>query len=75
MIYVISDIHSYYDRYMKILEKINFSQKDTLYILGDVLDRGPDWFKILPDMASRSNVIALRSRYKNMAIHVLHYIM
>ena len=34
MIYVISDIHSYYDRYMKILEKINFSQKDTLYILG-----------------------------------------
>lgn len=39
MIYVISDIHGCYDKYIKMLEKIRFSSEDTLYVLGDVLDR------------------------------------
>ena len=39
------------DKYIKMLEKINFSDSDTLYILGDVVDRGPDGIKILLDIA------------------------
>lgn len=41
MHYVVSDIHGYYDRYLKLLEVINFTDDDTLYILGDIVDRGP----------------------------------
>lgn len=41
-IYVISDIHGEYDLFMKMLEKIKFQDTDTLYILGDILDRGPN---------------------------------
>ena len=36
MIYAMSDLHGYYDKYTKMLEKITFSDDDTLYILGDV---------------------------------------
>ena len=39
-IYVISDIHGEYELFMKMLEKIKFQNTDTLYILGDILDRG-----------------------------------
>ena len=37
-----SDLHGCYYKYIKMLEKINFSNNDTLYILGDIFDRGPD---------------------------------
>ena len=37
--YVISDIHGNYEAYMRLLEKIRFSESDTLYVLGDILDR------------------------------------
>lgn len=40
--YVISDIHGCYQMFQKMLKKIKFDEKkDTLYILGDILDRGP----------------------------------
>ena len=40
MTYAISDIHGCYEEYIKLLEKIGFSEDDTLYILGDIFDRG-----------------------------------
>ena len=49
MIYAMSDLHGCYDKYTKMLEKINFSDNDTLYILGDIVDRGPDGIKIWQD--------------------------
>ena len=45
--YVMSDIHGCYDKYMKMLEKIGFSEDDTLYVLGDILDRGPHPVKVI----------------------------
>ena len=59
MTYVMSDLHGCYDLYAKMLEKISFSDGDTLYILGDVIDRGEDGIKILFDMMKRKNVIPL----------------
>ena len=59
MTYVISDIHGCYDQYIALLQKIALSSQDTLYILGDVLDRGPAPFKVLQDMMNRSNVFPL----------------
>ena len=50
MIYVMSDLHGCYDKYIAMLEKINLKYDDTLYILGDVIDRGPDRVKILLDI-------------------------
>lgn len=67
MIYAMSDLHGCYNKYIKMLEKINFSDSDTLYILGDIIDRGPDGIKILQDIKERPNVIALRGNHEYMA--------
>lgn len=56
MHYCISDIHGEYDRYIKMLEKIEFSAEDTLFVLGDVIDRGGHGLDILTDIMSRPNV-------------------
>ena len=50
MRYIIADIHGCYNEYINLLKKINFSDNDILYILGDVVDRGPEPIKILQDM-------------------------
>ncbi|MCR5182701.1 MAG: metallophosphoesterase [Clostridia bacterium] len=43
MIYVISDLHGYpHERFMRLLEEAGFSDRDFLYILGDVVDRNGD---------------------------------
>lgn len=71
MIYVMSDIHGCYEKYRAMLEVIQFAEDDTLYVLGDVLDRGPDGFKILLDMAARPNVAGLLGNHELLAAAVL----
>lgn len=75
MIYAISDIHGCWDKYRKLLKKINFGPNDTLYVLGDVIDRGPDGFKIMLDMARRPNVINLMGNHEAMAVQALSHIL
>lgn len=47
MIYVMSDLHGEYDKFIRMLKLINFSPSDTLYVLGDVLDKGPNPLDII----------------------------
>ncbi len=38
---VVSDIHGNLELFMKLLEKVNFTEEDYLFILGDILEKGP----------------------------------
>lgn len=71
MTYVMSDIHGEYDKFIAMLELINLTDKDTLYILGDVLDRGPEPIKVLRDMSMRSNVYPIMGNHEVMALDIL----
>ena len=42
MQYAVSDIHGRYDKYAELLRRIDLKPFDTLYVLGDMIDRGPD---------------------------------
>lgn len=56
MKYVVADIHGCYEEFKELMQKINISEKDHLYILGDALDRGPEPMKVLRDLMNRHNV-------------------
>lgn len=71
MNYAISDIHGYYEKYAELLEKIRFSDNDTLYILGDVIDRGKEGIRIIGDIMKRQNVKMLMGNHEKMAIDAL----
>ena len=71
MTYVVSDIHGNYRKYLKLLEKINFNDSDTLFVLGDVVDRGKQPIEILTDMMYRSNVIPILGNHEYMALESL----
>ena len=59
MIYVMSDIHGCYEEYIKMLELIEFSEIDTLYVIGDVCDRGNNPMSILLHMMEYENIIPI----------------
>lgn len=72
MTYVISDIHGDFDRYQKMLELIKLDDdRDTLFVLGDVLDYGDGGFQILLDMSSRPNVYPIIGEHEYMALPLL----
>lgn len=66
-----SDIHGCKDEYFEALRQINLKEEDTLYVLGDVVDRGQDGIAILQDMMMRANVIPLIGNHDYMALLML----
>lgn len=64
MIYVLSDVHGRKNRLVRMLKKINFGPEDTLYILGDVVDRGPDGVSILQMVSQMPNVKLLLGNHE-----------
>ena len=56
MVYVCSDIHADYNLFIKLLNKINFSRNDVMYIGGDVLDKGQNSIKLLQFTKNTPNI-------------------
>ena len=66
MKYCMSDIHGESERYFQMLKEIQFSSDDQLYIIGDVIDRGPGGIEILKDIMPRENVVLLLGNHELM---------
>ena len=45
--YFCSDLHGEYDIFMRLLEKCKISGADTVYVLGDIIDKGKNAFRLL----------------------------
>ena len=71
MIYVTTDIHGCYDTFMKLLKKINFNQKDTMYILGDIIDRGPKSIEMIRFVMNNKNVKMIKGNHEEMMLKAL----
>ena len=66
MLYACSDLHGRYDRYAALLEKLALRPlQDTLYVLGDSIDRGgPDGCGILLDMMRRPQIVPILGNHE-----------
>lgn len=67
LIYAVSDLHGCYDKYIKLLERLNMTPNDSLYVLGDIVDRGSDGMKILSDLIKRKNIFSCRGNHDHCA--------
>ena len=66
MTYVMSDIHGRIRPYHRMLKKIGFCEDDTLYILGDVIDRNPSGIPILKEIMDTPNIRLLLGNHEYM---------
>lgn len=71
MIYAISDLHGYpLSDFLALLEKAGFSEEDTLFVLGDTIDRGDDGIALLLWMMEQTNVYHLLGNHESMLLSV-----
>lgn len=71
MIYVLSDIHGNRKRFDSILKQIRLQPEDTLYILGDVIDRHPEGIPILRQLMAMPNAKMLLGNHEYMMLRAL----
>ena len=71
MVYVMSDIHGNQERFNSIMKQIRLQDDDTLYILGDVVDRYPDGIKILRKIMKMPNAQMLLGNHEHMMMKAI----
>ena len=71
MHYVLSDIHGNERRFESILAQINLRREDTLYVLGDVIDRHPGGIRILRRLMAMPNVQMILGNHEYMMLRAL----
>lgn len=65
--YCVGDIHGMYDKYRELLRRLELKPDDTLYVLGDMVDRGPNPMKVVLDLMERPNAVALAGNHDLLA--------
>ncbi len=69
MIYTVSDLHGFpLEKFQSYLDEIGFSEDDSLYILGDVIDRGADGIKYLRWIRTKKNMKLLLGNHEDMML-------
>lgn len=61
--------------FMELLDKIKLKETDILYVLGDVLDRGPHPIKTLRKLMEMPNAICMVGNHELMALECLEFLM
>lgn len=67
-VYAMSDIHGNYELFKKMLEFINFTDDDELYIIGDIFDRMPNSYEVYKYIQEHSNIHPLMGNHELMAM-------
>lgn len=75
MTYFVSDIHGEYELFCSLLEKINFSDDDTLYICGDILEKGNSSLKVLELISKKKNIKCVLGNHDRNFLNFYHRIM
>ena len=64
MTYCISDIHGHYDLFCRLMDAVRFGDDDTLYILGDAVDKGPQSVRLAKLLLSINNAVYLAGNHE-----------
>lgn len=71
--FVMTDIHGCFQTFLKLLEKISLTKEDQLFILGDMVDRGPYSFlvieKIVELIVEGYSVFPLRGNHEQLFLN------
>lgn len=74
MTYALADIHGEYDMFLEILDKIKLKETDTLYILGDIFDRGPHPVQVMLKLMEMPNALCIVGNHELMALECLEFL-
>ena len=71
MVYVMSDIHGDMERFQSVLNQIELQETDTLYVLGDIIDRHDFGIQILQQIMKMKNVKCILGNHELMCLNAI----
>ncbi len=74
MRYVISDIHGEYELFIRLLEKISFSERDEIYICGDIIEKGHDSVKLARLIFSMPNAYVIMGNHEDAFVRYYRFL-
>ena len=69
--YVFSDIHGHVEPLKRALERINPTESDVFYCLGDMIDRGPSSLDTIKVIRALPNCTVLMGNHEQLALQAL----
>ena len=73
--YVTADIHGEFEKFKRLIERIDLKDEDTLYILGDIFDRGPHPLLTMTRVLEMPNVHCLIGNHELMALECMEFLL
>ena len=73
--YVTADIHGEFEKFKRLIERIDLKDEDTLYILGDIFDRGPHPLLTMIRILEMPNVHCLIGNHELMALECMEFLL
>lgn len=70
-VYAVADLHGMYNLWRQVIDSLD--ETDTLYMLGDAADRGPDGWKIIKEALTDKRVIYIRGNHDQMLLDAWRY--
>lgn len=67
--YAVADLHGRYDLFEMIRDYLQ--PEDTLYVLGDCGDRGPDGWKIIKEVYDHPQMIYIKGNHEDMLVNAM----
>lgn len=71
---VVGDIHGCFDELQALLDKCEFSKRDLLVSVGDILDRGPNSFEVYNFFRNTNNALCVKGNHERKVLRSLQNI-
>ncbi len=72
MTYIVANLHGHLEEFRSLLQTIRFhDERDVMYILGDIVDIGPDPMGLVEDLSLRLNVYPIAGECDYRAVKML----
>lgn len=66
MTYLISDIHGEYELFLRLLDKIGYSDSDELIVCGDIIEKGDSSVRLLRYIFDMPNAYCIKGNHEHM---------
>lgn len=73
--YVIGDVHGQLEQLKTLIQKLNIQEEDEVYLLGDIVDRGPDPIKALQYLMEMPNCTCLAGNHELMMVENMKFLL
>lgn len=65
-VWVIGDIHGFYQSFISLIDELNLGENDRVVLLGDLIDRGPNSYGVVHTARTNEQIFCVKGNHEAM---------